>query len=931
MTERIFSYHIFWKEYRQMRGFWLSILVMTAVLQLIVLASTLDSPARGDAPYSLAVCFAALYALGCGATMFALEHENGTYDFLRALPTRALPTLLGKIAFTIISTPILLLAMLAFAALFDTLMGQAVRIEPATLFVWLIGSLLLFVWATFFSLLTNHAVRAALFGGVAAVFSVVGPAAALDGIGVPSHIAVAVALVVVLTSVTAVDVWLGMRWYREATATSNSDDFRRRREEFAKSYGAYELEAVASQGSTFAHLLWLQWRQSRGMILALTTLVVWFVCAMVWIGGFEESVRRSYAGIPLLRIMHNLASAFSVCGIFAGCAVLPAAGASVFAGDQKRSQFRFLADRGLSPKLVWWSRHPVWIAAAMIWIALTIVPILIFIASHAASHGPDTKALIHDLLWAGFPTFLCLLLAYSFGQFCSMLVRAGILCVAIALIGSILLALWTFTMAILQVPLIWSVAPIPVLLLFATRIRTRGWLIESNSFKSWLPVALILLVPSAAILSGTALYRAYSLPFVEPGFDVAAFTAPASPEAVKTAETYRRASDALLAGTSVIDYRDTEDQNPDQDSVSPVALILDASKQNDCDDLSKYFSPNTLVKRTQDLTGAVLEAGSRLENEGDLDGAIEHYLAVLHMANQFYPRSDMTLVIANIETKALFRLSNWSTQPGQTKERIVEAIREIEELTSQPPAMDTAIKSAYVRFLGVIDGDIHDMFGASGPQSRKTGAASSIYWMPWERERARRTLRLAVFNELHTYRRIQKTLADSKPVTVPDPKTPPRITGWLQLAPDAWLREISFANHIRQLATTELIRRATLIKMALVAWQLDHDSLPDELSQLQSEYLTKVPADPFSGDPFGYFPNGAKERIVRYEQHTNKETTVIEAKKPFFASRGPSVIIRDGGAGLNRFEILQDHKTRSPTSWQDLLAAEWVFPIPQPR
>ena len=46
----------------------------------------------------------ALYALGCGATLFAGEHEAETYEFQRSLPRRVQAVFVGKIFFAIAST-----------------------------------------------------------------------------------------------------------------------------------------------------------------------------------------------------------------------------------------------------------------------------------------------------------------------------------------------------------------------------------------------------------------------------------------------------------------------------------------------------------------------------------------------------------------------------------------------------------------------------------------------------------------------------------------------------------------------------------------------------------------------------------------------------------------------------------------------------------
>ncbi len=908
MIGHIFSYHIFWKEYRQMRGFWLAVLAIAVALQLMVLAVNAGSQFSQDPMYALAVGFAALYTLGCGATMFAMEHENGTYDFLRALPTKAFPTLLGKAAFTLISAPLLFAATCGCATLLSWLCGLTIYAKWDIVGVWCLGSLVLFTWATLFSLLLQNVVKAALLGGVAGCVSV--PLAAWmvhelfdlrDG-GLP---AVAV-LIVLVAALICVDIWLGARWYREAITRSGVDDMARRREEFANSYGAYEIESVASKGSMFAHLVWLQWRQSRGTIFILTGLVAWFGLALVAIGVLDAMARG-----PM----------FIAFGVLAGTAVLPAAGASVFAGDQKRNQFRFFADRGLPPKTVWWSRHPIWVGAIAVWLAALLMPALIFAVGWARS--ADTNLV---LSWSLFPValrillpaLLCLPLAYCFGQLCSMFFRSGILSITLSIVGSYMLAWWAFAMSFLYVPLIWSVVPIPVILLIATRVRTRGWLIESNTLRSWLPVVLILVVPGTAILSGVCLYRAYSIPWVEPGFDVAAFTAPTSPEAVETGNMYFHAHQLLAS-------EETADE--------ALELIVEASRRPECDDVVKSFPDLTRFDTVRGLAAPILDEGKRLQDQGDLDGASEQYLMALQMARQLYQHTTQPMVIAGIEQDALFALVNWSVAPGQSNARIVSVIREVEGLVGDFVPVENAIKAHYVQASGAIEGDLDGMYRWLGIRERELTLTAPllIHWLPWERGRARRNLRQVTLIELNWCQRAKEDLIAGGQVVIP--QLPPIAESmWLQMNPDVWLTPLSADWSGELLALIELERRSALIQMALSAWQIEHESLPQSLEKLQGSYLRIVPLDPFSGGHFVYFPKGFEKSVSDFVPSTDLATAnMLESGKPFFWSTGAEVSVVKPGETSPTSKYKLQPGNRYPGSAQQVWAAGRIFQIPQPR
>lgn len=913
MTGRFFSYQIFWKEYRQMRGFWLGVFGLTLMLQ-VILCFTIPASDSSPPLYGLAISFPILYALGCGATAFALEHENGTYDFLRALPTRSLQTFVSKIAFTVVSAPLLVIALSASAAILALRMDPLASFVPtatvliqavgSALLLWAVGSTLLFVWAAFFSLLMRHAVKAALLGGCAAALSMLLAASLLETVaGVRGDTSPWVAFGIVIAVLSVVDVGLGARWYCEPSTGRIDRNRKGRRDELAET-DARVLEATPAGISRFGHLVWLQWRQSKGMLFILSMIFAAALLGLIWHGGVAEPVRRS---LPrgTLRWFLDLTSGCSALAIYVGMTIIPLAGANVFAGDQRQQQFRFLADRGTSPRSVWWSRHPVWIAAVLIWTAVACVP-LAFVLVPWIARGPSDA--YYFLRFFGLAAVFSIPIAYCFGQFCSMLIRSGVLCGTVAIVGSFLLAWWTFAMLVLHVPLFWSVLPIPIVLLVATRVRTRGWMLESNSLKTWLPAAMVTVLPAAAILAGVCLYRAYSVPLVDPGFDVAAFTAAPSPEAKETAEMYRRAYDLTAGEASGAEQQEAVD------------LIVKASQRAECDALSKYFLPTRSGEATEKLAEAVRQQGSRLQEQGDLDGAAERYLATLRMANHVYLDPAIMLMGAYVEQRVLADLVNWTTQPGQTRDRILAATRELEKLSERRVPFDKAVKAYYVEMTEVVDGDVDEMYERLGTEA---GTGPVIYWMPWERQRARRTLRLLTSTELQTYQQVQTALALGRQVpqdvlqrirsTAKRDDVPQR----LRMSPDSWLYSRDFRWAADQLITIELLRRSTRIQMALAAWQIEHKALPKELAELTGEYLSEVPRDPYSGKPFRYIPNGVPEPIESYHQAVGVKTLVLESGKPFFWSPGPNMV-SDGRLGPS---------IQTETVW----AAGRVFPIPHPR
>lgn len=135
-----------WKEYRLLRAFWISIAALTVLIELVIGWSVDSERDRIPALFIVGLALPAFYALGCGATMFATEHETGTYQFQRALPVSALRLMFGKLGFAVVSQ----------VALFATLWCATAAIAgwrvPEPVFhrllwgLWGIGAIEFLVW-----------------------------------------------------------------------------------------------------------------------------------------------------------------------------------------------------------------------------------------------------------------------------------------------------------------------------------------------------------------------------------------------------------------------------------------------------------------------------------------------------------------------------------------------------------------------------------------------------------------------------------------------------------------------------------------------------------------------------------------------------------------------------------------------------------------
>jgi hypothetical protein len=147
----------------------------------------------------------------------------------------------------------------------------------------------------------------------------------------------------------------------------------------------------------------------------------------------------------------------------------------------------------------------------------------------------------------------------------------------------------------------------------------------------------------------------------------------------------------------------------------------------------------------------------------------------------------------------------------------------------------------------------------------------------------------------------------------------PAMTSYL--ASLEYERRVSISALSRVYCDTEVCRRATLIRIALAMYRLDHKKYPATLQELVPEYLLEVPLDPYGQQPFQYLsagldlplePMNSLGNFSRVESHTPMFWSVgiadvhlrqllkdapqeFEAPEPDQAAAGPGAVIPEGG------------------------------------
>ena len=238
-----------------------------------------------------------------------------------------------------------------------------------------------------------------------------------------------------------------------------------------------------------------------------------------------------------------------------------------------------------------------------------------------------------------------------------------------------------------QVNWLWSMLPIPLVLLLASRLRTAGWLMERNTLRAWLLPVAVLVVPAVAILTTVPLYRVYSVPLVDPGFSVEEYARPMTAEEQATLNLYERANLAIVSlRHKDFDFgypRETMALTADEiawGDANPkaIAIAMEASR-------GKLHNPAgkragfLLSFKFSILVRLLLCSAVKLEDAGKLDAALDRYLAAVRLSvhlRDWEPAptwyGDYYNGYGNgadrIEAAVYARLPIWAARPGQTPE-----------------------------------------------------------------------------------------------------------------------------------------------------------------------------------------------------------------------------------------------------------------------
>ncbi len=632
--------------------------------------------------------------------------------------------------------------------------------------------------------------------------------------------------------------------------------------------------------------------------------------------------------------------------------------------NRKRS-YRFFVEHNVPPRYVWLTRQAVWLAAMLVsalavCIALAGPINLVREIGWLVSSPADRPPLEYLAL-----VFVVPLICYAAGQWASMMLRSAVLAVTVGIGLSLLVIAWLALMVELKVGLVWSVMPIPFVLLLGTWLRASDWIFENTRFGARARAAAIVLVPSAALLIAVPIYRAHEIPLVSPGFDPSASLSMITSNSTVPRNLYQEANRAFVPA------KNEDDKHWAMRNEKAIALVTKATR---------YPGPVFTDPRTSDYPGIdgtqllhmmLLANGDELQANGKLDEALDRYITALRMDCASFNRE-------RADDEVFGCLAVWASQKGQTAARIHGAITRLNQITTRDLQLEADLQWWYLfarrRLLEGDDWVFYEPQQAAR-ESVKSDLAAAQMMLPTERERAVRMLNILTKMALLRLQCMTVDLARGGQIVeyvtpkwagfpaadffsiffgkiVAGNQTPAKeLTDWVGASTD-WLattappdlqqmgrRGIDAASNF---AWFETWRRATIIQLALQAYRLDHGSLPKSLDGLVGPYLHELPADPYLGFPFRYFPNGMPTANLKWSGQDEEENMrVWKAEladiKPGVAgiwSSGPD-LTAEGSETVPDGTKEMKYAFRSMAAWQ---AENWTvwhrglwFPIPEQK
>ena len=657
-------WRIAWKDMRRIGGLWIALfLFWVACLGLGLVNSYYSNNFIFTfSPIQLLIGIlvtATVYALGWAGLTYATEHDDGTYEFLRALPVRPQQVFYGKLFFGVNSTLLLILGLMAVCGIHYLV----VRSNGGTYVAW--RSLpqefeLVSLWATiasvplaivvglFWSLRIKRPLLSLALAGAclplitqacligAIIFYDAAYEESAEGYLLSGGLAATICVVLYL-----VDWRLALRWLPNYQVFANASTL-------AESPAATTSIAAPSGAG---RLLWLTTKQNLLSCIGLC-------CLGIVLSFF--TVRNEPAYLPMF--------AAGLLGIIA------------FRPEHKENRYRLLSQFGVGRTQYWSSRL----------LLPLLATVVVAIAAIQYSHSWED--------WA----FLSCFVTFAIGQFCSLAFSSIIIAIAATLLTALAVCGWTALCRSIGVPLWLTFGPVILLPLLASYLRVPRWFRDTGSWRQWVVPAIPAVLFFIGTPIATALYRINEIPrvVVPDGLKLAARTEQQEATIRKYEQAFAKMDGELRHGRFPLNADVQEavrsllstDWQPSEELFDS---LVEASRGEIAFPIVplNVSGPSTREEsgRAYNAAAILLSEAARAQEAGDVARAWDCLAAVLRIArqrNDGYSGSYGWAVSEHILTAAHPMLLDLSMQEATTSQQIQEAIQLLSAIEQHdPPAL----------------------------------------------------------------------------------------------------------------------------------------------------------------------------------------------------------------------------------------------------
>lgn len=969
---------LLWKEYRVQRGLWLSMAFGCFSLQALIayLVPSEQESFQGILP--VAFLLTGFYAIGSGAITFAIEREDGTQ--LRPVMLGCPPglTLTIKTIFGVVTTAVLLAITLGSGMLMtlgsltlpeNTFQPdvQGLIIPLALLFVALpyLGCLL---WSTFFSLLTRKVIVALGLAAVAMIGSYV--VVAMTSIAIiesgqrqrPHELTVSQLFLAALVPcflallLLALNYLLTHRWLTRAffdqTSSKSPSFFKRWRIRRSGLDGGMVVEIGVEDRTAFEvvspevavyqppprfglsllyavwgpnlwrHLRFLRWKEAietRKIFVGFLLATLFFTA---WVVG-ENLNSNGWHGVV---------------GFFVHAACV-ACGAMAFRAEQDERKVQRLADMGLRPATVWFSKHLVWLVRAVLSVAAIILCVLFVELLYPGYSSRMKLSNFFGDIWlnrqlpnampnsdTGFRLFgraiILTLTMYGVGQVCSQLIRSTIVSMFVAFVLALTVFGWAGVCYWFNVPFIISVMPLAIGCLLITWSRTNSWMKDDNRPRVWTWPVTSLAASLALIYFGTGLFRVYEVPWTEPFFGETASApgndgltpdqrdtvlAPVTEKERSTFDLYQRAADLMgkntfRKGDGSLTASDRWEELSEDDRLAAekaIQLAIEAAESPECAE----FSPGTtnvahIVSLTSgqqmsDVCDLLCFDADRELNAGHPEVALDRIRSAFAVARHTAGRGEeMHWWLSNHMTIQVLRvMQKWAEHSGMDEKLVEQAVQMIDQHRRQMVPVEVTNYATAVMIRNTLDADMFTLTELLGDSQERLPLLLATKF-PEELARSYRLLNAMERHDVDAIKSYRSQQAAAKA------QESVGLATWFVGSAGRSAGEAEFmgvarscvkTTHLlamiasghardqfcRQDVQTECQIRATKVILKLQLQRRNTGKLPVTLDEFDGTLN-----DPWSDKPFIWYPDGLPGNLM--QQHRVK----VEAGTPFLITTG---------------------------------------------